>query len=329
MKANKNIQLINVNLASIEAKILDNLIWVILLLLFLVNSVFIPHFCSMKNLLNILYHSTPLAILALAQATALASGNFDLSIESTLAISVAIPGIMMNSLELNPYLAICFVLLSGIVIGSINGFLVVKVGVNPFLVTLSTLIVLRGLMLYLVPKTIYGFPNVFTYLGGASYFGIPIAVLTVLVIYLTFYFFSNYLKFFRELLATGGNKDAAFSAGIDVDRIIFLTFILSGLLASIAGLIMAGRLESVTNNMGEGMVFMSFAAAVMGGINLQGGVFPVIGVFGGFLFLGTIDNTLCLMHVSPYIVYALKGVFILVAIILDHFKTTVRTHLLS
>jgi len=315
-------------ITSIAILLVDNLIWLILVGAFILGSIFIPYFLSIRNFINLVYHSTPLAVLAIAQAIALTSGNFDLSIESTLAFSVAIPAILMTSFGLNPYAGIFLVLLIGAGVGSVNGFLVGKLKVNPFLVTLAMLIMLRGLVLYLVPLTLTGFPDQFNFVGSAKLFIVPVSIIVVIGVYFVFHIVLTQMRFGREIVSVGGNKNAAFVAGINVNSTIVKVLILSGTLAGLAGLIMAGRLESVMSPMGEGMVFMSFAAAVMGGVSLQGGICPIHGVFAGVLVIGLIENTLSLMHISPYIVYAVKGLLIFVAIIIDRFKVDIRTRIL-
>lgn len=316
-------------LASIEILVIDHLIWLIFLGAFILGAIFVPNFLSIKNFSNIVYHSTPLAVLALAQAIALTSGNFDLSIESTLVFSVTIPVILMTSFGLGPYAGIFLVFLIGAGVGSVNGFLVGKLKVNPFLITLSMLIILRGLVLYLIPLTLTGFPDQFNFIGSANLFGFPVAIIVVIGVYFIFQIVFTQMRFGREIVSVGGNKNAAFTAGINVDDTIIKALILSGTLASLAGLIMAGRMQSVMSTMGDGMVFMSFAAAVMGGVSLQGGVCPTDGVFAGVLVIGLIENVLSLKHINPYIEYAVKGLLIFVAIILDRFKVDIRTWLLT
>lgn len=315
-------------ITSIELILVDNLIWIILLVATIASAIFIPNFLSGRNFINLFYHATPLAVLALAQAIALTSGNFDLSIESTLAFSVAIPAILMTSFGVNPYAGIFLVFLISIGIGLVNGFFVGKLKTNPFLVTLSMLIMLRGLVLYLIPLTLTGFPDQFNFIGSGRFFTIPVAVFVVIGVYFLFHVVFTQLRFGREVISVGGNKNAAFVAGIDVNGTIVKGLILSSTLAGLAGLIMAGRLQSVMSPMGEGMVFMSFAAAVMGGVSLQGGICPIHGVFAGVLVIGLIENTLSLMRISPYVVYAVKGFLIFIAIILDRFKVDIRNRIL-
>jgi len=133
--------------------------------------------------------------------------------------------------------------------------------------------------------------------------------------------------FGRSIIAIGGNSEASFKRGIRTARITILTFAISGLLASAAGLLATGRQAAVTNIMGQGMVFEAFAAAVLGGVSLKGGSGSVTGMIAGVLILGIINNSLTLLGVSPYLIYATKGFLIFIAILIDRNRINVRNML--
>jgi simple sugar transport system permease protein/ribose transport system permease protein len=308
--------------SSLGEFVLQYFAWLILVGTVVFASMAVPRFLTTRNLVNILYHSSILGMLVLPQSLCLLSGNLDLSIESTIAVSVAIPVVIMMRTQAafpSPIL-IPLSLAVGLAIGLVNGFFVVKMGINSFLMTLAMMIMLRGMMLFLVPRTIYGLPASFTFVGGSPILGVPLPVFILIAVYALFFFVLRYTRFGREVYATGGNKAAAYAAGIDSERVTMIVFMLSGLLAAIGGWIIAGRLEAVTNNMGEGMVFLAFAGAVIGGVSLRGGIGTVLGAFSGLLLLGVIDNVLSLSQVSPYLVYALKGFMIFVAMNIDSLK---------
>jgi len=307
---------------KIRDTILHNLGWVIMIGTLIFGMIFVPYFSAPRNLINILYHSSILGILVLAESLCLLSGNLDLSIESTLAMSVAIPALCMVKWfpSMPPGMGVGLTFLIGLLIGLTNGFFIVKMGINPLLMTLSMLIILRGLMLYLVPMAIAGLPKEYLFIGGAPILDLPLPIVVLIGAYVFFYFVMKYTNFGRGVYATGGNKIAAFTAGINTDGVVISIFALSGLLASVAGWIMVGRIESVSNIMGEGMVFFAFAGAVLGGLSLKGGIGTISGAFSGVLLLGIIDNLLRLGDVSPYLVHALKGFLILIAITVDSFK---------
>jgi simple sugar transport system permease protein/ribose transport system permease protein len=311
--------------------LLDNLIWVMLLILVVINLIVTPHFSEYGNIINILDASAILGILVLAQGICLMSGHFDLSTESTLAFAPVIAVLMATQWfpSMGFGIAIVVTLLIGALVGLFNGFCVAYLKVNAFLQTLSMQIVLRGLTLFLIPITIYGLPPVYTFLGGGRLLGkVPMEVIVFVSAFVLFEVVIKRLKFGRFLLATGGNRKTAYVSGINVQKIIFLTFMLSGLLAALAGLLAAGRQGGVTNSMGQNMVMLSFAGAVLGGVSLQGGIGSSLGMFGGVLFLGVIDNCLILLGTNVYIIYCVKGLLILVAVVLDQAKVMAKNYLL-
>ena len=314
-------------MTKIKLKILDNLIWVILLILILVNAFITPRFFTYKNLVNILYHSTVLGFLILAESLCLITGNFDLSIESTIAFAPAIGVLLMMKWlpGFNPVLALVVTLGVGAVIGLINGVLISRFEVNPFLQTLSFLIILRGLTYKLIPMSIFNLPKAYIFLGSQrAAFGIPVAVLVMLLgVYLVHLLLTKNV-YGRFLIAIGGNERGSFISGINTKKVKTLVFVISGVLAAFAGILAVGRQQSITNAMGEGLVFMAFAGAVMGGVSLKGGTGTALGMLGGVLVLAVIDNSLTMLGVDAFMVYATKGMLIFVAIILDNSKTKLR-----
>ncbi|MDW7651666.1 MAG: ABC transporter permease [Bacillota bacterium] len=312
--------------------LLDNLIWVIVLGFFVLNAFFTPKFSSYDNIVNIFYHSAIMSMLVLGQGLVLINGNLDLSLESTLAFA---PGIAMLLASrwlpggMHPLLAIGATLAVGAFVGAFNGFCVARIGINPFLQTLSMLIMLRGLVLYLVPFSIFPLPDMYTYIGKARMFGnIPVAIPVTLLIFLLFHFLLSFTPFGRYFMATGGNPRASFIAGINTQRMVIYAFGLAGLLAAVAGLLAAGRQGSVSNSMGDGMVMFAFAGAILGGASLTGGKGTAIGMLGGSLLLGMISNSLNLVGVGVTLVYATKGALIFVALVLDRVKVKLRNDLL-
>jgi len=316
---------------KIKLKILDNLIWIILLILIIVNAFITPKFLTYNNIVNIFYHTSVLGFLVLAQGLCLISGNFDLSMESVMAFAPAIAILMMTKWVpgFNPILAIVVVLLVGAAIGLINGLFVIKVGIPPFLQTLSMLIILRGLVYFLIPMSIFRLSSKFIFLGSArAIFNIPVAVIVVLAFVYIMHVMLTRSTFGRSVLSIGGNLRASYVSGINTDRVLIAVFIISGVLAAFAGLLAVGRQASITNAMGEGLVFMAFAGSVMGGVNMRGGIGTALGMLGGLLVLGVIDNSLTLLGVNVYLVYATKGILIFAAVFLDNTKTRMREGLL-
>jgi len=317
---------------KIKLFLLDNLIWVIVVVYFLINAIVTPNFLTYKNLINILYHSAILSMLVLAEGLVLISGHLDLSIDSILAFA---PGIAMLLATkwipggLSPVTCIIVTLLVGALMGYFNGFMIARVRVNPFLQTLSLEIVLRGLVLFLVPLSIFPLHEIYTFAGSGRIFGnFPVAILIVLAIYLIFHFILQYTTYGRNFMATGGNVRASYVAGIDTKKMIISAFVIAGLLAGVAGLLAAGRQGSVSNTMGEGMVMLAFAGAILGGCSLDGGKGTSLGMLGGAILLGMFSNSLNLLGVQVNLVYATQGALIFVAILLDRYRERERARLL-
>jgi simple sugar transport system permease protein/ribose transport system permease protein len=303
--------------------LLDNLIWVILGILFLVNVFITPKFFTYRNIVNIIYHSSILSMLVLGQGIVLSTGKLDLSIESTLAFAPAMAVLFMMEWTpgLNPVIALIMTLGAGALVGLFNGYCVTKIGINTFLQGLSMLIILRGFILFLVPFALFNLPKSYTFLGSAKLFAnIPVAVFLMLFIFILFQFFAKKSRYGRYFFATGGNPRASYISGINTDRVVVTSFILAGVLAAVAGLLAVGRQSSVTNQMGDGMVLLAFAGAILGGSSLTGGKGTPIGMLGGSLFLGTISNSLTLLGVNVFLVYATQGLLIFFALLLDRAK---------
>ena len=226
---------------------------------------------SLRILINVLEHSSILGILVIGMIFCLLAGRFDLSSESTLGFS-AIVGAWLVSTNVHfgsgwlwpPVAVVLLMLAMGAAGGCINSFFIIKLRVNAFIVTLAMLLALRGFTyVFTNANTMYDFPDSFMALGGYSISGmLPVSVILFLGLFLFSQFVLSYTRFGRDLYAIGGNRAAAFAAGIRVDRQTFAAFVISGMLGGLAGWVLAGRLQAVTIGLGEGMVFEVFAAAV-------------------------------------------------------------------
>jgi simple sugar transport system permease protein len=278
-------------------------------------------FLMPANLVTILQQSSILALLVLAESLVLITGKFDLSLESTVGLAPMMGGWLITTaamggsgLMLNPYLAIAVTLLVGVLIGAFNGFLIVRLGINAFIVTLSMLILLRGITLGMASgKTLYNLPPEFTYLGSAVWLGIPASIWICGILFAVGSFFMRYHRFGRAIYAIGGNAEAARAAGIRVERVTWLVFVVASLLAALAGLLLSGRLGAITAQQGSNLIFTTFAAAVIGGISLNGGKGSLIGALTGVLLLGVVTNILTLSQIASFWIDATFGAIILIA----------------
>ena len=320
------------NKVKIQLLIIDNLIWVIVVIFMAVNAIFTQNFFTYTNLVNVLYHSSILSLLVLAQGLVLMSKHLDLSIESILAFAPTIAVLFsMRWLPfgLDPYTIILVTLIIGGLVGLLNGYLIAIVGISPLLHTIAMLILLRGLVKYLIPFPLYPLAGPILFIGQGRIFGnIPIVIIFVIIIYVFFHFLLQKTPFGRRFIATGGNAKASIIAGINTKRMIVLAFVIAGVISAFAGIIAIGRQASVNNMVGDGMVLLALAGAVLGGVSVDGGKGTVIGMLGGAILLGMFSNALNMIGINVQLLYALKGGLILLAIIIDRMKFRVRTKIL-
>lgn len=281
-------------------------------------------FLTTNNLVNVLQQSSELSVIVLAEVLILLSGKFDLSLESIVGIApmvaawlVTDPAIGGSGFGVNPYLALLVLFVIGLAVGTVNGFLVAHLKINAFITTLGMLILLRGVTIGVTNgKTLFDLPDPILYLGNASWLGLPASVWVAALLYVAVGLALRYHRFGRSIYAVGGNPAAARAAGIRVERVVWTVFILGGLLTALAGLMLTGRLASVLSGQGQNMIFTVFAAAVIGGISLNGGKGSVVGALSGVLLLGIIANILILSQIEAFWINAAFGGIILAALII-------------
>jgi simple sugar transport system permease protein len=205
--------------------------------------------------------------------------------------------------------------LVGIAVGAFNGLLVIKANFNAFIFTLAMSILLTGLQLgWLGGKTVYNLPRAFIYIGSESWLGIPVAIWITVATFAVAALFLRYHRIGRAMYAIGGNLEAARAAGIQVDRIRIGVFIVASVLAATGGLMQAGRVTAVTAGQGSNLIFGVFAAAVIGGISLDGGRGRMIGALTGVVLLALVTNILTLSDISSTWIDAVDGAIILIAL---------------
>ncbi len=282
-------------------------------------------FLTTDNILeNVLAASAVLGVLTVGAAIIIIGGHFDLSAQSVVAFAPMVSiWLVLPSAEggaglgLSPGLGIVVMVLIGAGIGAFNGLLVAKLKLNSFIVTLAMLILLQGVTLGVSGgETKTGLPDAYLYLGTASYFGIPAEVWVLGLVFLLAGLAMRFTVAGRRVYAVGGNPDAARAAGIKVERLTWILFVISGALAALAGLLLTSRIASVTANQGTNIMFTVFAAAVIGGIDLNGGRGRIVGAATGVILLGVIQNILLVSNVPSFWVNAIYGAIILLALML-------------
>jgi ribose/xylose/arabinose/galactoside ABC-type transport system permease subunit len=275
-------------------------------------------FLSSQNIQNILIQSTFVMVIACGMTFVLITGGVDLSVGSLLGLSAGVSVYVLVSGG-PMLLAVLAALAVGLLVGALNGFLVAKVGVNDFIVTLATLGMAGGALQLLVSaKALRGFESSsFSALANNSIIGIPVPVVIAAVTVLVLEFVLRRTIFGRMVFAVGINREAAFLSGIDVVRVRMGVFMLSGLLAAVAGVLMASRLSSVPAGLGSGYELQAISAAVLAGTSLFGGRGSVARTALGALLLGAVNTGLQIQQVDSAWFTIIVGVSIVAAMALD------------
>ncbi|MGW4334678.1 ABC transporter permease [Rhodococcus koreensis] len=297
----------------------------VLVVVIVAGSMLNSSFLSYDNIFGVLQQASELAVLVMGLTLVLISGKFDLSLESTFGLAPMVGAYLFLSttnggLDIlgSPILAIVAIFVVGAFIGLFNGFLVVYLKFNAFIATLATLILLRGVSLGLTKgETLSSLPSEMTVLGQSSFAGVPTSFVVAMGVFAVLTLFLTRHKAGRMLYALGGNQQAARVAGVRVERVIMAVFIVAGILAALAGLLQAGRIASIPASLGQNLIFSAFAAAVLGGVSLNGGRGTMAGACGGVLLLVLIQNVLILSHVPGYWIDATTGGIILVALLMS------------
>ena len=294
-----------------------------LLLIVIIISIMSPNFLTLNNLLNVLRQVSINALIAFGMTFVILTGGIDLSVGSILALTGAVTaGLMAGGMD--PLLAMFLGLLLGAVLGAINGVIIAKGKVAPFIATLATMTIYRGLTLvYTEGKPISGLGDsqTFQLLGKGYFFGIPVPVITMSITFGILYFILKKTTFGRRVYAVGGNEEASRLSGISVDRIKIYVYALTGMLAALAALILTSRLNSAQPTAGNMFELDAIAAVVLGGTSLTGGRGWIVGTLIGALIIGVLNNGLNLIGVSSFFQQVVKGAVILVAVLLDRKKT--------
>jgi simple sugar transport system permease protein len=283
-----------------------------------------PIFLQSDNLINILQTMSEMSLLVMAQTLVLVAGKMDLSLESTFGLAPGVAAWLTVAVGsgaglgvLSGAWAIPVTLAVGALIGAINALLIVRFGLNGFIVTLGMLIVLRGLLTGLSGgQTFFNLPPSMLYLGSALWFGVPASIWLCLLLFAVGIVLLGFTRYGRALYAIGGNVDAAKAAGIRTDRVLWTVLVGASLLAALGGLLMSGHLASVAAAQGDGAIFTVFAAAVIGGIDLDGGRGRIAGAATGVILLGVVQNILLVSQVPSYWVSAIYGGIILLSLML-------------
>ena len=287
-------------------------------LIIITASISSPYFLTAYNLKAVIRSLAFVGIVAIGQACLLLLGEIDLSVGSIAGLCGVIGGILMVNVGINPYLSLILCLILGAILGFLNGLIVVSLKLNALIVTIGTAGIFKGINLVISKgRAITGIPKEIYFLGQGYLFNIPMPFVIMLIVLVLIVFLTKYTPFGRYMYAIGNSREASWILGIKVNFIRISTFMITGLLSALAGMIMVARLGSSQPAIGELWVLNSIAAAVIGGVALTGGIGSPAGALVGAAIIGVIENIIVLYGVSVYWQTAVSGSIIVGAVALD------------
>ena len=317
-----NMTLLRKNVASTRSLLnllTDYGIVVAFVVLCCVLSLSNENFMTWGNWVNVLRQTSINGLLAIGMTFVILTGGIDLSVGSLLAVSAMVTGSMVTGESPSSlWLAIPAGLLAGAFLGAVNGLVIARLSVPPFVMTLGMLSVARGLtFIYNDGMPIANLSPEFRYLGQGMLWGVPVPVVVLVITFVIFWFVLNYTTFGRYIYAVGGNLKSAKTSGVRTRLVLFSAYLISGLLAALAGLILTARTTSALPQAGVAYELDAIAAVVIGGTSLNGGVGKLTGTLIGALIIGVINNGLDLLGVSSYYQQVIKGAIIVAAVLID------------
>jgi ribose transport system permease protein len=316
--------------------VLDHLVWFMLAVVLIAFSIFVPNFFQIGIFANIVEQSTFVGVMAIGLAIVIIAGHMDLSVESTAALAAMVTGILFCSrgigmgLTLTPEwlvlpVSLIVALTVGALVGLVNGFFTIRLKMNAFIVTLAAYIWVRGLVVAISGgRSAQDLNPSLRVIGIEQFLFVPLIAWIAILCFVVFSFIMGRTPFGRHVTLIGGNAVAAFRAGIKVDRLMFAAFVIAGAVAGLAGWLLAIRTSGATANLGTGMLFNAFAAVVIGGVSLKGGIGKLPGVYAGVLLLSSIHTAINLMGLPAHYTQVILGLLVLAAVLLDTLKLQIR-----
>lgn len=298
-----------------------------ILLIFIVFCIIMtfssPYFLTWSNLSSTIVGMCCNALLAIGMTVVLASGGIDLSVGSTMAMSGAVAGVLAIKCDVNIWIAAACGILAALCIGLVNGIICSKTNIAPMICTLGTMSIGAGLALVLTTGTsisMMSVPASYSVLGKGTIGSVPIIIIVALLFAVLFGFLLRKSSVMRRAYYVGSNEQAADFSGINIFRVKMGVYILSGVLAGIAGIITTSRFAVASPTAGDGAEMTAISAAVIGGASVTGGSGTILGTMLGLLLLTFINNALVLLNVDVYWQEFINGCILLVAVLIDYFS---------
>lgn len=307
---------------------LENAVWPLFIVIYFVLGFVQPIMFSPTFLTYILYLSIPLGLAIVAQTICLIGGVLDLSIGSIVGFSAMLAGVLLKDFKMiPPELSLILPMFFGLLCGMFNGYFIGFLRLNPFIVTLATMMAFQGLKIivsggFTIPGSYL--PEVYLFPGSNIAFAITSFLLVIVLVWI----FLRYTKTGIHIYVVGGSQDVAHMMGIDPRRMLFLIFSISGLFSGFSGLYYTGFNRSVPITLGNEVLFPTFAAAIISGVSLKGGRGNILNVVGGALLLGVIEAFLVTYAISPEARIVGYGFMVLIAVLFNQFRDNLRDSIL-
>jgi inositol transport system permease protein len=307
-------------------------IFLVFIAMLIVASILSPAFLSPTNLINVVRQMSVVGLIALGVTGVIVSAGIDLSSGSVVGLSAVVAASLAQlpdyaaayykGLNLPVFVAVLAACAVGALVGLLNGGLVAKTRIPPFIATLGTLTTIRGLAyLYTSGRPVSDLTDDYNFIGQGDFLGIPVPILILVIMAIITHVLYSQTKFGKYIYAIGGNEQAARVSGINVSKYKMLMYVYAGLLSGLAGLVVSARIGSGQSGQGVGYELDAIAAAVIGGASLSaGGIGTVAGTIVGALIIGVLNNILDLTNVSAYWQQIVKGCIIVGAVIIDQLK---------
>jgi ribose/xylose/arabinose/galactoside ABC-type transport system permease subunit len=298
-----------------------NVPFLILIFLLILFGFVAPNFMTLGNLRTLIRQVSFSGISAVGLMFVMISGGIDLSIGSQIVFSNVLLAIMMADWKLPPSLAIPLILLVGTGLGAINGFLCIKLKIHPLIITLGTSAIFKGFG-YIINRSrnIMGFPDSFRWFGQGYVWGIPVPVIIMVVVALIGSFILTRTYFGRKVFALGGNEEAARLAGVNLNKMKVVLFMICGFISAITTVLLLSRVFAGQTITGQGLEFDCLTAALLGGVSFKGGEGTIFGLMVGIIIIGVLNNAMQLANFPDFSQTVVKGAVLLIAVAFDVYQ---------
>lgn len=298
-------------------------IFIVLIVMGAILSFMTPNFLTTINLLNIIRQISFIAIIGFGVTIIIITTGIDLSSGSVVGLTSVVVASAAHPGQFPLVVTILIGIGVGALAGLVNGTIVAKGKIPPFIATLGMYTSARGAAsLYSDGRPIGDLKESFIYIGAGKFLGIPVPIIILVVVLIITHIMMTQTRFGRHIFALGGNEQAAIISGINVNRVKILVYMYAGALASIAGLVLTARISSGQPGLGLGFELDAIASAVIGGTSLTGGVGSVFGTMAGALVIGVINNGMDLLQINAYWQQIVKGLIIVAAVLIDRLKNS-------